>query len=257
MRFGVCAGPEKLDAVTAAGADYIECTLTGLNALSDFDLQDTVRKLTAGPVRCEALCILFPGTEIPLTGEHFDLTAVGEYANRVFKRIGPVIMGSPSPVVVLGSGGARRVPEGFDRQVALSQFTEAASAVAMAAEPYAITIALESLNRSESNFINTLAEAAEVVRRVANPYLKMTADIYHMLKEDEPPGALAACRGLLAHTHIATKDGRLCPQIKDRNQFATYFDALRAAGYDGRMSIEADLGDMSLLPSSLAFLREM
>jgi sugar phosphate isomerase/epimerase len=41
--------------------------------------------------------------------------------------------------------------------------------MALVAQRHGITVAIESLNRTETNFLNTLAEVTEVVRNVNHP----------------------------------------------------------------------------------------
>ena len=48
------------------------------------------------------------------------------------------------------------------------------------AQSYGIVVCVEPLNRAESNFINTLQEGAEIVRRVNHPHIRLLADLYHM-----------------------------------------------------------------------------
>lgn len=253
MQFGVCASPAQLEKISAAGAKYIECAVTGLMSLSDGQLTAFRDELAAIHIRCQALCVLFPGREIPLTGEDADLDAADTYVRRVFERLCPLL---EPLVVVFGSGGARSVPDGYNRDKAFAQLIEAGGVIARAAEPYGLTIALEPLNRRESNLVNTLAEALEVVQRVDHPNFRLLADLYHMLTEEEPPESLYACEGMLAHTHIAVRESRICPRPQDAKVFKPYFKALQEIRYGARMSVEADLGDMSGLSAAFALMQE-
>jgi sugar phosphate isomerase/epimerase len=250
MRFGICTGPERLEEAVRAGADYIECTVVKLMEHSEEERAAFADELSNSPIHCEALAVLFPGRRIPLTGEEFNPQAVEEYAETVFTVLKKICRPA---VVVFGSGGARNCPEGFDRARAMEQITETGRILSHAAAKNDITVALEPLNRKECNTINTVTEAVSIAKKINHPNFKVTADLYHMLTEDEPPEAIYNSEGWIAHTHIATKNGRLYPQTADGDVFAPYFKALREIGYTGRMSIEA--GENGSLHDSFAAMR--
>jgi sugar phosphate isomerase/epimerase len=235
MRIGICAEPDKLNVAIQAGADYIECSVVNLMKMPEGARTAFSRVLSEGSFGCEVLNILFPGREIPLTGGEVDFQNINDYAENVFKELQRICQ---PEIVIFGSGGARNCPEGFDKQKALGQLIETGRILAEAAGRQRIAVALEPLNRRESNMVNNLTEAVEVVKQVNKPNFKLVADFYHMLAEDEPASALYSCEGYVIHTHIATKE-RLYPQREDMEIFAPFFDALREIGYDKRMSIEA------------------
>ena len=83
-------------------------------------------------------------------------------------------------VMVLGSGTARNIPEGFSRDEAVKQFTELCRQLAKVAEQYNVVIAIEPLQHSETNFINTVSEGADIARAVNNSHLGVLADFFHM-----------------------------------------------------------------------------
>jgi sugar phosphate isomerase/epimerase len=237
-----------------AGADYIECRVTELNGQTDEELAAFKATLDESGIACEACAVLFPGADIPLTGEQADEGVITKYLRDTFKRL----RGYVAPdVIVFGSGGARRRPDGFDAERAFGQLITAGRIAADAANDYGMTIALEPLNRSETNMINSLAEALVLVKAVDRRNFKIVADIYHMLVEDEPPEAIVNCGALITHVHIAAKEGRLFPQIKDSDELMPYFNALKRIDYDGRVSIEAGGDFDNELASSVKFLREM
>ena len=252
MRFSLCTEPENLASLINAKADYIECTVTGLNERTDEELATFSAELAKNNFRCETLAILFPGGRIPLVGDNADLAGAEAYVENAFARIHGAIK---PEVIVFGSGGARRCPEGFNKETALGQFVEAGQVVAQAAQKYGITIALEPLNKDECNLINSVAEGLAIVKRVNRPNFRILADFYHMLRGDEPPEALLQCEGILAHTHIAAKEGRRYPQAGDKEELVPYLNMLKKIGYNGRVSIEGR-GEMVELGAAFEVLRE-
>ena len=83
-----------------------------------------------------------------------------------------------------------------------------------------------------------MADAAEVVRRVSRPNYGLLYDTFHAnIEEQDPVGALAAHLPLVNHVHLAEND-RGTPG-KGHVPWSATFKALRAAGYDGWLTIEA------------------
>ncbi len=148
-------------------------------------------------------------------------------------------------IVVLGSGGARKVPEGFDKKRALEQFSELCRELGPRAAEAGVTIAIEPLNSKEDNLINSVAQGAQIVDAVAHPNIQLLADFYHMFEDREPTQNAADAGKRLKHTHLADL-GRLAPGFAEGEaDFVGFFAALRAAGYDKRCSFEGKTHDLA------------
>ena len=82
----------------------------------------------------------------------------------------------------------------------------------------------------------------------------MLADLYHLEVEHEPLAHVLAAGPLLAHAHVAG-GGRRAPDVPGYN-YAGFMAALRAAGYDRRISAECSWEDLeSQAAGALAFMR--
>jgi len=67
-----------------------------------------------------------------------------------------------------------------------------------------VTMALEPVNRLEVGFHNTIAEAAQLVRRLNLAGLRLMVDTYHMsIEEEDMVAPLAEVSDLLAHVHLS------------------------------------------------------
>jgi sugar phosphate isomerase/epimerase len=139
--------------------------------------------------------------------------------------------------IVFGSGGSRAIPEGFSREEAKQQFISICKQLAPFAQKYNVVLSVEPLNTQECNFINSVAEGAEIVMAVNHENVRLLADIYHMLKENESPSNITKYGNFLYHTHIAEKTGRTSPGVNN-DDFRPYFKALKDIKYEGRMAIE-------------------
>ncbi len=197
-----------------------------------------------------AFNIFIPG-ELKLVGPSVDEKAVLEYVETVMARVSQ----TDTRMVVWGSGGARRVPEGFDKQVALAQFIAIAKKIAAIAAKYNIVLALENLNSGETNFITTVKEALYVVKKVGHPNLRLNADIYHMLKEGETPDILYKTKRYLVHVEIAEKESRTPPGVTGAD-FRPYLRALKKVGYHNKIVVEGRWENLAkMAPISLQYLQ--
>ena len=138
--------------------------------------------------------------------------------------------------LVHGSPAQRRVGTPDDARRAEEAWILAAEQAATAKVAYC----LEPLARPDCNFVNTLAEAAEVVRRLANPALRIMIDtLAASLMEPEPvAGAIRRWMpsGLVAHVQFNDRNRRGPGEGDDR--FAPVVKALRETGYRGWIAME-------------------
>jgi sugar phosphate isomerase/epimerase len=212
--------------------------------VSDQQFQINLAKFRSLKVQLYAFNIFMPG-DLKLVGPDVDEKAIMSYVEAVFRRV----QAAGVKMIVWGSGGARRLPDGFDRSRATQQFEMIASKVATLAASYNITLALESLNSSETNFINTAAEAFSIVKTVNHPNLRLNIDIYHMLKENESPEIIITAKDFIVHCEIAEKEHRSPPGIHGTD-FRPYLSALRKSGYQGNIFIECDWKNLDLEAAS-------
>ena len=99
---------------------------------------------------------------------------------------------------------------------------------------------IEPLNKLETNWCNTVAEGAAVVRRLNLKNVRLLADGYHMSREDEPYSVLTDNRDILLHCHIASSDRRI-PGGTDYEK--GFLDTLKAMDYDGIVTVECGFTD--------------
>ncbi|HOP56247.1 MAG TPA: sugar phosphate isomerase/epimerase family protein, partial [bacterium] len=157
--------------------------------------------------------------------------------------------------IVFGSGRSRSFPEGFSRDAAREQIIEFLKIVDKYAREFNIEIAIEPLNRKESNIINTTLEALEFARAIDSPNIGVLIDSYHADLEGEPLSNIEKIKDKLYHVHVSDR-GRVAPG-KNNYDFKSLFNALKAAGYNGCISIECRWEDKAKeLPESLEYLRK-
>ncbi len=138
--------------------------------------------------------------------------------------------------LVHGSPAQRRVSDPSDARRAEEAWAQAAEAARKAGVVYC----LEPLATPDCNFINTLAEAGEVVRRIGNPAFRTMVDTLAASLMEPEPVADAIRRvmptGLMAHIQLNDRNKRGPGQGDDR--FAPVIGALGETGYDGWIAME-------------------
>jgi sugar phosphate isomerase/epimerase len=236
MQFGVCVAFTQLEEVLLAKPDFIEEHIQNFlkPAEPDAAVAETLGRARKSPVPVVAANCFLPGS-LKCTGPDVNLDALLRYAAVTFPRAKAAGM----EVLVFGSGGARRYPEGFDQQRAFGQFVELLRKLGPIAQEAGVIIVVEPLHRGETNLINSVAEGAEAARAAAHPNIQLLADIFHMLRDNEPAGEIAKHGKLLRHVHLAEKEKRTAPGVMG-DDFRPYFAALKQAGYDHRLSLECN-----------------
>jgi D-psicose/D-tagatose/L-ribulose 3-epimerase len=101
-----------------------------------------------------------------------------------------------------------------------------------------VRLAVEALNRFECYFLNTMAQLADYLDEVDHPHVKAMYDTFHSnIEEKDPVAAIKTIKRHMIHVHISEND-RGTPGKGHVPWDATY-KALRAAKYDGYLTIEA------------------
>jgi sugar phosphate isomerase/epimerase len=232
MRFGCCVTPDQIDIIARAGYDFCELPARAVLPFEgDVAALPALRQLTATALHPEAFNVLVPA-DLPMVGPHADLVALRAYLRRAFSRMVQV----GGAVVVLGSGAARRIPDGMPREQALDQLAAALALAADQASAAGIVLAIEHLNQGETNVFTSLAECQAFIQERGLAGLQLLADLHHLELEHEPLAHVAVAGPQLAHVHVAG-GGRGAPDIPGYD-YPGFIAALHAAGYDRRISAE-------------------
>lgn len=252
MTFGVCCGLDKAAIAADAGFEYVELSVGAvlMPRESDDAFGRSLDLVHASPLPVKAVNVFAPA-DLRLTGPGFDLAVLETYATAVCRRA----QQAGILIVVLGSGGARTIPDGFSHESAHAQFVAFCRMLGPIAQARGVTIGIEALNPMECNFITRIADADSIAIEVDHSAIRLTADGYHWAKAVDSADDLAAAVPRIAHTHIATWPNRFAPGAEDCD-FGVFFRTLKRAGYHGAMSVEANLRDAQAeLPRALAAMK--
>lgn len=251
VRVGYCGPLKDIDAVKAAGFDYMEVRVSEVAALSDTEFEQVAAKFRQVGLPVLSANLFIPA-DIKVTGPAIDKERQMEYVRRALDRVSRLGV----TLVVFGSGGARRVPEGFSHDEAFQQLVDFGKRIAPVARAHNITIAIEPLRRQETNIVNNTTEALAWVNAVNDPNIQLMIDFYHFSVEKEDPSNILKVKDHLRHLHMANPNGRVMPLHWDEYNYAPFFAVLRQIHYDRLISLEASTKDLPVEgPQSIALLR--
>ena len=214
----------------ALGYDAIELFAPSAEGLDDLEgsLKENGLKLAAMGTGAGAvirkLTLTSPDAEVRRAGREF-INGIIDFAGR---------FGAPA---ILGSmqgrwGGA------VDRTTALNYLRPALEEFGERAKKAGTTFLLEPLNRYEGNVVNTVGEAAELIRSLSTRHVTILADLFHMnIEEQDVCGALRAGAGLITHVQLADSNRR--PPGHGHTDFRAVAASLASIGYKGYLSAEA------------------
>ncbi len=203
------------------------------------------------PLVPEVWNVMLP-TDLKVVGPEANHSGMVRYLETAFARSAEL----GGSIVVFGSGPSRAVPNDWPKEEALKQFEEACLKAGAVAHEQGITLAVEPLPSSTVNLVNSVAEGASVVDRVRHPNVRLLADLGHVGVEGEPFEDTTAAGPVLVHVHVALPHSREIPLPGRGDTFLRdYFRALKAAGYEGRISAECEWSSTVELAEGHTFMR--
>lgn len=236
------AFPDQCSLAALLGYDAME--------IAPFTLSDAPHELSVAERRNVRTTAEQAG--VPVSGLHFlllapaGMTITGEDAE-VRARTKEVIVELVNlcaelggRYLVHGSPQQRSVPDGASMAEARKRASEIWAAAGEAAERAGVVYCLEALAPQETNFINTIAEAADIVREIGSPALKTMIDTSAAGRgETQSIEELArqwVPTGLIGHVHVNDSNRRGPGQGEDT--FAGFLRALADTGYAGGIGVE-------------------
>jgi D-psicose/D-tagatose/L-ribulose 3-epimerase len=143
-------------------------------------------------------------------------------------------------VLVHGSPKQRQIAPGETHAIALARLRDGLAQVALAAASAGVMYCIEPLSRQETSVVNTLAEAAELVRSIDHPHLRTMIDC-------SAAGLTETCSvpslidrwlptGLIAHLQVNDPNRRGPGQ--GAMKFTPILAALKRRHYAGTIAVE-------------------
>ena len=143
-------------------------------------------------------------------------------------------------VLVHGSPKQRPIAPGDTHAIALARLRDAMAQIALTAARVGVIYCIEPLSRQETALVNTIAEAAELVRSIDHPNLKTMIDC-SAAGQTETDGIPALIErwlptGLIAHIQVNDPNRRGPGQ--GEMKFAPILAALKRHNYAGAIAVE-------------------
>ena len=145
--------------------------------------------------------------------------------------------------MILGNGKARWLQSETDREKE-DIFIKSLRLMAQTAEKNGQKLILEPLGPKYSNYINTVAQAVQLIKKVDAPNLYTMADLRHMVWAEEPFRDIEEYLPYIHHIHIdypLSYPERRYPSAEDDYDYSAFLNSLKQAGYQGTLTIEADI----------------
>ncbi|MGA0094434.1 MAG: sugar phosphate isomerase/epimerase family protein [Chthoniobacterales bacterium] len=215
------------------GADFVELAVLAPEKL---DVPALRRALADEGLARNPVCGMFP-PEFDLRGDETRQRAGVEYLRRLIglaAELGSPLVAGPFYSCV----GRCHLHPPAERASQSALVASHLRSLCAEAQQAGIILAMEPLNRFETDFINTLGQARQMIEAVGSPVLKIHADTFHMhIEEDDSAAAVRAAGPLLGHLH-ASASHRGIPG-RDQVDWTGIFTALKETGYQGDMAVES------------------
>jgi len=141
-------------------------------------------------------------------------------------------------LMVFGSPKQRGTVDGLSREDATKNYVDGLESVAPHADQRGVTILVEALPVGQCGVITTLAEAVDIVNRIASPAVRTMFDTHNAVDEKEAHAILVdRYFDLIRHVHINEMDGR--HPGTGTYDFKPLFEMLRRRRYRHWVSLEA------------------
>ena len=244
--------PATLKTLSEAGCDFFEFGVGMLCPESPKSLFEGFKEVLSDySLRAECFNSFIPA-DLKVTGPDVDKVRLDNYLANATERAAEL----GGEIIVFGSGGARSVPNDFSRKRAHDQILDFLDAAANYAGQHGLVIAIEPLNRAETNMINSIAEAVQFADELGKPEVQVLVDFYHQMLEGEAFDEIVRAGERIVHVHVADTD-RLYPG-SGRYNYGRFAKSLADAGYTKRVSVECNFRDFDAeVPQSIQFLHEV
>lgn len=235
----------------AWGFDSVEIALE--NA-TDINATELKKALADNDLICGSMCgAMGPGRD--LRGTKQDQQTAIDYIKSVLDvmaEVGCPVLGGPLYSTV---GRAEAVEEN-EYQKQWATVAGHLQTLAAYAASLNIKLAIEPLNRYETDFINTCAQALKMIADVNNDALMIHLDSYHMnIEEKDPAKAIIQAGNKLALFHACGSD-RGTPG-GDQIRWDKIAPALKQINYSGSIVIESFTTDVKVIAKAASIWRKM
>lgn len=233
------------------GFDLVELPVENPGDWDPTRTAELLRGLSLGATVCAAMG---PGRDLS-TDDRGTVAATHEYLGWLIEAaatVGAEVVAGPLYAPV---GRTGRISE-RERAGMVDRVVENLRPVAERAGERGVRLAVEPLNRFETNLVNTAAQVIAIVDRVDHPACGVLLDTFHMnIEEKRPEEAIRAVGPRLAHFHGCGVD-RGTPGA-DHADWGAIAGALREVGYGGPVVIESFTSENETIATAASIWRPL
>jgi D-psicose/D-tagatose/L-ribulose 3-epimerase len=216
--------------IAALGFDVIELPIEEVGQFDVARVGELAREHGLGVSVC---AVIGPGRDLLLPGEAERGVAYLRSCIEVAEELGSPTVAGPFYSAV----GRCWRSSATERERDVDQVARTLRSLGEYAADHGVVLGVETLNRFETSFLNTTAQALELLERIDHPSVGVALDLFHLGIEEKHVGdALRAAGPRLVHLQVAENDrGTPGTGSLPWNDVA---NALHEIGYRGRVVIE-------------------
>jgi D-psicose/D-tagatose/L-ribulose 3-epimerase len=249
---------DRFPAIREHGIEAFEIPMFDPAALNAPELR---RAFEASGLEC-TVCAILPAGINPISADAADRKRAQAHLVQCVEtaaEVGAHRIGGPLYAPIGYLPGRRRTRDEWSWAV------ECFQALAAVLERNQMTLGIEPVNRSESFFINTAAEANALCDEIADPRIGVLIDTFHAnIEEKNIAAAVRSAGSRLKHLHASENDRGLLGS--GHVDFPGIVSALKEISFDGYLMIEgfgysaaeqnslgALWGDLNVSPEDIAY----
>lgn len=232
------------------GFNSVEIALENAN---DIDVPKVKKALEKYDLQCGSICAAMgPGRD--LRGSKKDQQAAIKYLKSiidVLPQLGCTMLAGPLYSTVGRAGPVERSEYKRQWQTVVEHLRE----LSKYAENAGVKLAIEPLNRYETDFINTADQGLKMIKDVGSKSLLLHLDTYHMnIEEKDPAKAILSAGNKLGHFHACGSD-RGTPG-GDQINWEKIITALTKINYEKDIVIESFTKDVKVIAKAASIWRK-
>ncbi|MFP4621228.1 MAG: sugar phosphate isomerase/epimerase family protein [Bacteroidales bacterium] len=210
----------------------------GVEEIGSGERSQMVRDMEASGIRCAGLHWLLapPPEDLHFTTPDEEVRRRSvDYLDALIDFCGDL----GGEVMIFGSPDQRSSTEGIKVAEAKKYFAEGLSSVADHARERDVKILVEPLSSDQTDLVNTLADAMEIVNEVDHPAISTMFDFHNTPDETLPLDELVRkYAGNIGHVHFQAMDGTLMSPADLTPEYVRVFEVLKELDYDQWVSVE-------------------
>jgi len=239
MRLSCFGTTKDLEAIARAGYDCAELQVREIVELSEEDFKAVLRKLKGLDITCEVFDNPIP-LDVRIPVPEFDLKYWTEYLKIGAYRTAEL----GARYYVFGNGRSRSLPKEGDVKGAYEKLMTFLNILCDITAEYNITVLLEPLAPTLSNFINSIPEAVDFIEKFGRYNLKTMCDYRWLVAAGRSVDDILNYEKYIKHIHIDNPTTefpkRPMPSLEDGHDYAPLINALKKICYKEIVSIEAN-----------------